>query len=145
LQKSHVLGKIQIRHVEPVEGSQGDRAMHGATTKALLKSASVIALLCGGLLLPSPASAQFNFPNIQFRVPYVGPGGHYNYRTRHHKVHERKSRGHREEEEEEPAEHEKSSPQPLSAPIKDTRPPAGGSPPAAKPAGGEEPTFSPSR
>ena len=118
--------------------------MHGATTKALLKSAAVIALLCGGLLLPSPASAQFSFPNIQFRVPYMGHGGHYNYRTRHHKVHERKSRGHREEEEE-PAEREKSSPQPLSAPIKDTRPPAGGSPPAAKPAGGEEPTFSPSR
>jgi hypothetical protein len=117
--------------------------MHGAT-KALLKSASVIALLCGSSLLPSQASAQgFNFPNIQFRVPYVGPGGPY--RSHRHKVHERRSRGHREEVEE-PAEREKSAPQPLSAPIKDTQPPVGGgSPPAAKPGGGEEPTFSPSR
>ncbi|GEM_PF-5117985 len=116
--------------------------MHGAM-KALLKSAYGIALLLGcWLLLPSPASAQFGFPGIQFRVPYIG-GPHY--RTRHHKVHERRSRGHREEEEE-PAEHEKSAPQPLSAPIKDTPPPAGtGSSAAAKPAGGEEPTFSPSR
>lgn len=119
--------------------------MHGAT-KALLKSASVIALLCGSFLLPNPASAQgFNIPGFNFRVPHMGPGGGYYYRNHRHKVHERKSRGHREEEEE-PAEHEKSSPQPLSAPIKDTRPPVGGgSPPAAKPAGGEEPTFSPSR
>lgn len=119
-------------------------AMHGAT-KALLKSASVIALLSGCFLLPSPASAQFGgFPGFQFRVPYMGGGGGH-YRTRHHKVHERRSRGHREEEEE-PAEHEKSAPQPLSAPIKDTQPPAGtGSSAAAKPAGGEEPTFSPSR
>lgn len=115
--------------------------MHGAT-KALLKTASVIALLSGWLLLPSPASAQFGFPNIQFRVPYMGGGGGH-YRTRHHKVHERR-RGHPEEDEE-PAEHEKSAPQPLSAPIKDTQPAQGGSPPPGKPAGGEEPTFSPSR
>ena len=116
--------------------------MHGAT-KALLTSASVIALLSGSLLLPSPASAQgFNLPGFQFRVPQMGP---QYYRSHRHKVHERKSRGHREEEEE-PAEREKSAPQPLSAPIKDTKPPVGGgSPAAAKPAGGEEPTFSPSR
>jgi hypothetical protein len=116
--------------------------MHGAT-KALLKAASVIALLLGCLLVPSPASAQFGgFPNIQFRVPYMGGGGGH-YRTRHHKVHERR-RSHPEEDEE-PAEHEKSSPQPLSAPIKDTQPPQGGSPAPAKPAGGEEPLFAPSR
>jgi len=114
--------------------------MHGAT-KALLKSASVIALLSGCLLLPGPASAQFGFPNIQFRVPHMGGGGHY--RTRHHKVHE-KRRGHPEEDDE-PAEREKSTPQPLSAPIKDTQPAGGGSPVPAKPAGGEEPMFSPSR
>jgi len=116
--------------------------MHGAT-KALLKSTSVIALLSGCLLLPSPASAQFNFPGIQFRVPYMGGGGGH-YRTRHHKVHERRSKG--DPDESEPAERNKSTPQPLSAPMKDTPPPAGGGSPApGKPAGGEEPTFSPSR
>ncbi len=124
--------------------------MHGAA-KALLKSASVIALLSGGLLLlPSPASAQFPFPNIQFRVPYVGGGGGSgNYRTRHHKAHERRSHGHPDDEDE-PAEHGKSTPQPLSAPMKDTPPaqlPQGGgsSPAPPQPAGGDEPTFSPSR
>lgn len=116
--------------------------MHGGTM-ALLKTASVIALLSGCLLLPSPASAQFGFPNIQFRVPYMGGGGGH-YRSRRHKVHERRSKG--DPEDSEPAEHEKSTPQPLSAPIKDTQPAKGGSPaPAAKPAGGEEPMFSPSR
>ena len=116
--------------------------MHGAT-KALLKTASVIALLLGCWLLPSPASAQFGFPNIQFRVPYMGGGGGH-YRSRRHKVHERRSKGHPEEDDE-PAEREKSTPQPLSAPVKDTQPARGGSPAPAKPAGGEEPAFSPSR
>ena len=125
--------------------------MHGAV-RALLKSASVIALLSGCcLLLPSPASAQFpNFPGIQFRVPYMGGGGGGHYRSRHHRTHE-SSRHHSksEPEEGEPEEHTaqgngKSAPQPLSAPVKDTPPPAGVAAAPAKPAG-EEPTFSPSR
>ena len=117
--------------------------MHGLA-KALLKSASVIALLSGCLLLPSAASAQFGFPGIQFRVPYMGGGGGGHYRSRHHKVHERRSKG--DPDDKEPAEHDKSSPQPLSAPIKDTpAPQGGGSGAPSKPAGGEEPSFSPSR
>jgi hypothetical protein len=130
-------------------------AMNGVA-KALLKAASVIVLLSGGLLLlPSPASAQFPFPNIQFRVPYYGGGGGGggHYRSRHHKAHERRSHG--EPDEDEPAEHAKSAPQPqpMSAPVKDTPPaqPAESQPPA--PQGGaappkpadEEPSFSPSR
>lgn len=119
--------------------------MHGAT-KALLKTASVLALLSGCLLLPSPASAQFGggFPGINFRVPYMGGGGGH-YRSHRHKVHERRSR--EKPDQDEPAEHDKSAPQPLSAPIKDSPPPpqGGGSPGSGKPAGGEEPAFSPSR
>lgn len=124
--------------------------MHGAT-KALLKSASVIALLAGCWLVPSTASAQFGFPGITFRVPYGGGGGGGHYRSRHHRTHE--SSRHRSksgEEEQEPEEHTaqgngKSAPQPLSAPVKDTPPPQGAvSAAPAKPAG-EEPTFSPSR
>lgn len=130
--------------------------MHGVA-KALLKSASVIALLWGGsLLLASAASAQFPIPNIQFRVPYIGGGGGGgggHYRSRHHKAHERKTHG-QPDEDNEPAEHEKSGPQQLSAPIKDTPPPqpaqppqGGGSPPAPpQPAvSADQPTFSPSR
>ena len=128
--------------------------MHGMA-KALLKSASVIALLSGSLLLPSSASAQFGFPNIQFRVPYMGGGNGGHYRTRHHKTtHESSRRDKRSnpEEEEETTEHAqgngKSAPQPLSAPLKDTPPPppqgtASAAPP--KPPGNEEPAFSPSR
>ena|SRR5579872_6940444 len=116
--------------------------------KVLLKTASVIALLCAGLLLlPSPASAQFGFPGIQFRVPYIG-GGHY--RGRHHKSHESRRRSHGDPEDTEPAEHAaqgngKSAPQQLSAPVKDTPSPqpAGAAAPP-KPVG-EEPAFSPSR
>lgn len=124
--------------------------MHGMA-KALLKSASVIALLAGCWLMPSAASAQFGFPGIQFRVPYMGGGGGH-YRSRHHRTHE--SSRHRSksgEEEREPEEEHtaqgngKSAPQPLSAPVKDTPPPQGTvSAAPAKPAG-EEPTFSPSR
>jgi hypothetical protein len=122
--------------------------------RPLLKSASVIALLSGSLLLPSAASAQFGFPNIQFRVPYMGGGNSGHYRTRHHKTthelsrHEKRSNP---EEEEESTEHAqgngKSAPQALSAPLKDTPPPPQGSASAAapKPPGGEEPAFSPSR
>jgi hypothetical protein len=123
--------------------------MHGAT-KALLKTASVIALLSGSLLLPSSASAQFNFPGIGFRVPYMGSGGHY--RGRHYRTHETRhhKRSHEEPDDTDSAEHSaqsngKSAPQPLSAPVKDTPPPqqaVSAAPP--KPAG-EEPTFSPSR
>jgi hypothetical protein len=123
--------------------------MHGAT-KALLRTASVIALLSGSLLLPSSASAQFGIPGIQFRVPYIGDGGHY--RSRHHRTHEssRHERRSREREEAEPDEHTargngKSAPQPLSAPVKDTPPPQQAiSAAPAKPAS-EEPAFSPSR
>lgn len=122
--------------------------MHGMA-KALLKSASVIALLSGSLLLPNAASAQFGFPNIQFRVPYMGGGNGGHYKTRRHKTtHEKRSNP---EEEEETTEHAqgngKSAPQPLSAPLKDTPPPPQGSASAAppKPPGGEEPAFSPSR
>lgn len=118
---------------------------------ALLKSASVIALLSGCLLLPSSASAQFGFPGIQFRVPYMGGGGGGHYRSRHHKTHESsRHRSKSEPEEGEPEEHTaqgngKSAPQPLSAPVKDTPPPQAGVAAApAKPVG-EEPTFSPSR
>ena len=123
--------------------------------RPLLKSASVIALLTGSLLLlPSSASAQFGFPNIQFRVPYMGGSNGGHYRTRHHKTthessrHEKRSNP---EEEEETTEHAqgngKSAPQALSAPLKDTPPPPQGSASAAppKPPGGEEPAFSPSR
>jgi hypothetical protein len=131
--------------------------MHGIA-KALLRTASVTALLSGSLLLPNSASAQFSFPGIQFRVPYVGGGGGGHYRTRHHTTreasrhessrHERRSKS---VEEREPAEHTaqgngKSAPQPLSAPLKETPAPQGaGSAAPPKPAGGEEPTFSPSR
>jgi hypothetical protein len=101
------------------------------------------------LLLPSSASAQFGFPGISFRVPYVGGGGGH-YRGRHHRTHESsRHRSKSEEEEREPEEHTaqgngKSAPQPLAAPIKDAQPaqPVAAAP--AKPAG-EEPTFSPSR
>jgi hypothetical protein len=122
--------------------------MHGVA-KALLKTASVIALLSGSLLLPGSASAQFGFPGIQFRVPYIG-GGHY--RGRHHKTHEssrheRRSRG--EPEESESAEHNEQNnsktPQPLSAPIKDAQPPQQAVTAAPPKPAGEEPTFSPSR
>jgi len=120
------------------------------TAKALLKSASVIALLSGSLLLPSAASAQF-FPGIpQFRVPYMG-GGNGHYRSRHHRSHEssRHEKRSKPEEENEPAEHTaqgngKPAPQPLSAPIKDTQPAQPAAAASIKPAG-EEPTFSPSR
>jgi hypothetical protein len=124
-------------------------AMHGMA-KALLKTASVIALLAGSLLMPSAASAQFGFPGITFRVPYMG-GGHY--RNRHSRSHEVRhhKRSHEEPEETEPGEHTaqgdgKVAPQPSQAPVKDTQPPAAAAIPAAgpKPAG-DEPTFSPSR
>src|SRR6185437_2278058 len=105
--KSRLIGQNSKYGTRSRRGSEGRFTMHRAAN-ALLKSASVIALLSGCcLLLPSPASAQFpNFPGIQFRVPYMGGGGGGHYRSRHHRTQESsRHRSKSEPEEGEPEEH----------------------------------------